>query len=65
MSAGNKIDMAEVVVVAYGTQRRESMTGSVATIGEKQLENRVISNITQVLAGSVPGGNATSAVVSR
>jgi TonB-linked SusC/RagA family outer membrane protein len=52
--------MNEVVVVAYGTQRRESMTGSVATIGEKQLEKRAVTNISQVLAGTVPGVSATA-----
>src|SRR5688572_12980887 len=32
--------MDEVVVVAYGTQKKESLTGSVATVGAKQLETR-------------------------
>jgi TonB-linked SusC/RagA family outer membrane protein len=53
-------DLGEVVVVAYGTQRRESMTGSVSTIGAKQLENRLVTNISQVLAGTVPGVSATA-----
>jgi TonB-linked SusC/RagA family outer membrane protein len=48
-------DMNEVVVVAYGTQKRESITGSIATIGAKQLENRLTTNITQALAGAAPG----------
>lgn len=52
--------MNEVVVVAYGKQRKESITGSVSTIGEKQLENRVTTNITQALAGAAPGIAATS-----
>jgi TonB-linked SusC/RagA family outer membrane protein len=52
--------MDEVVVVAYGAQKRESITGSVSTIGSKQLENRVTTNITQALAGAAPGIAATS-----
>lgn len=48
-------DMNEVVVVAYGTQKRESITGSISTIGAKQLENRLTTNITQALAGAAPG----------
>lgn len=53
-------DMNEVVVVAYGTQKKESITGSVATIGAKQLETRLTTNITQALAGAAPGISATS-----
>ncbi|HEY0678100.1 MAG TPA: TonB-dependent receptor plug domain-containing protein, partial [Chitinophagaceae bacterium] len=53
-------DMNEVVVVAYGVQKKESITGSIATIGAKQLENRLTTNITQALAGAAPGISATS-----
>ena len=52
--------MSEVVVVAYGNQRKESITGSVAVIGAKQLESRITTNITQALAGAAPGIAATS-----
>lgn len=52
--------MNEVVVVAYGTQKRESITGSVSTIGAEQLEKRLTTNITQALAGAAPGISATS-----
>lgn len=53
-------DMDEVVVVAYGTQKKESITGSIATIGAKQLENRLTTNVSQALAGAAPGISATS-----
>lgn len=53
-------DMSEVVVVAYGTQKRESITGAISTIGTKQLENRLTTNITQALAGAAPGISTTS-----
>lgn len=52
--------MEEVVVVAYGTQKRESITGSVAKIGAEQLETRLTTNITQALAGAAPGISTTS-----
>lgn len=52
--------MSEVVVVAYGTQKRESITGSVSKIGAKQLESRLTTNISQALAGAAPGISATS-----
>lgn len=50
----------EIVVVAYGTQKRESITGSVAKIGAAQLETRLTTNISQALAGAAPGIGATS-----
>lgn len=53
-------DMDEVVVVAYGTQKKESITGSIATIGSKQLESRLTTNVSQALAGAAPGISATS-----
>ncbi len=52
--------LEEVVVVAYGTQKRESITGSVSKIGAEQLEPRLTTNISQALAGAAPGIAATS-----
>jgi len=52
--------MNEVVVTAYGTQKRESITGSVSKIGSEQLEKRLTTNISQALAGAAPGIAATS-----
>lgn len=47
--------MDEVVVVAYGTARREALTGSVGTVRAEQIERRPIINITRALEGNVPG----------
>ncbi|TWI85270.1 TonB-linked SusC/RagA family outer membrane protein [Lacibacter cauensis] len=52
--------LEEVVVVAYGTQKKESITGSVSKIGAEQLESRLTTNISQALAGAAPGIAATS-----
>jgi TonB-linked SusC/RagA family outer membrane protein len=52
--------LSEVVVVAYGNQKRESITGSVAVIGSEQLQTRLATNISQALAGAAPGISATS-----
>lgn len=49
----NQLD--EVVVVAYGTQSKSSIAGSVSTIGSKELGNVVASNVTQGLVGKVGG----------
>jgi TonB-dependent SusC/RagA subfamily outer membrane receptor len=51
----NQQSMDEVVVVAYGTVKREALTGSVGTIKAADIENRPIANITRALEGNVPG----------
>ncbi|MEN5235515.1 TonB-dependent receptor [Sphingobacterium faecium] len=52
-NSDNALD--EVVVVAYGTAKKTEITGSVATIGSKDLEKRTVTNVTSALAGSAPG----------
>ncbi|RZK81986.1 MAG: TonB-dependent receptor [Pedobacter sp.] len=47
----------EVLVVGYGTQKRENATGAVDQITSKSLENRPISNLTQGLQGLLPNLN--------
>jgi TonB-dependent starch-binding outer membrane protein SusC len=45
----------EVVVIGYGTQRKESVTGSVATMGGDDLKSIPSANITQALQGRISG----------
>ncbi|MCD7926575.1 MAG: TonB-dependent receptor [Bacteroides sp.] len=45
----------EVVVVGYGTQKKVNLTGSVATISAEKLANRTSANVTNMLAGQMPG----------
>ena len=45
----------EVVVIGYGTQRREAVTGSVANIGGEKLNQVAASNAAQALQGRVAG----------
>jgi TonB-linked SusC/RagA family outer membrane protein len=64
-------DMNQVVVVGFGTQKKLNLTGSVAQVDGKDLENRPVANIGQVLQGMVanlnintggdPGGPGTNA----
>ncbi len=49
----------EVVVVGYGTQRREAVTGSVASIGGDVLREVQSANFTQALQGRLPGVELT------
>jgi len=50
----------EVIVVAYGTAKKSSFTGSAAVVDSKNLEKRMISNVTKALDGQVPGVLTTS-----
>lgn len=43
------------VVVAYGTQTRATITGALSTIDSKQLVKAPVADITNVLAGQMPG----------
>ncbi len=45
----------EVVVIGYGTQRREAVTGSVANINGEKLNQIAASNVAQALQGRVAG----------
>jgi len=45
----------EVIVVAYGTQKRSSVVGSVAQIKGDELRKTPAMNITNTLAGRLPG----------
>ncbi|MBR5067969.1 MAG: TonB-dependent receptor [Bacteroidales bacterium] len=47
----------EVVVVGYGVQRKSDLTGAVAKVDGKTLEERPMANIVQALQGAVPGLN--------
>ena len=48
-------NLNEVVVIGYGTQRREAVTGSVANIGGEKLNQIAASNAAQALQGRVAG----------
>jgi TonB-linked SusC/RagA family outer membrane protein len=52
-SASSNLD--EVVVVAYGTQKKSSLTGAIATISPKQLKERPVTSVQNALQGVTPG----------
>ena len=51
----------EVIVVAYGTQKKSSFTGSADNIDGEKLELRPISNVAKGLEGNASGVQVTSA----
>lgn len=48
-------NLDEVVVVAYGTATKESLTGSVSVVGAKEIEDRPVTSVTAALEGNAPG----------
>ncbi|MCK0158252.1 TonB-dependent receptor [Cellulophaga sp. F20128] len=49
----------EVVIVGYGTQKKENLTGSISTVKLEDDLNRPIANATQALAGKAAGVTVT------
>lgn len=47
--------LSEVVVIGYGTQQKKDMTGAIASINAKQLQDLPTAGLDQKLAGQVPG----------
>ena len=45
----------EVVVIGYGTQKKMNLTGSVATISADNIATIPVSNISNAMAGRMPG----------
>ena len=56
----NVIALDEAVAIGYGTQKKVNLTGAVATVSSKNLENRVSHSVTNMLQGSVAGLNITT-----
>ena len=51
----------DVIVVAFGTAKREAFTGSAASVGAEALAKRTSTNVVNSLAGQLPGLQIRSA----
>jgi len=47
--------LEEIVVVGYGSQKKESVTAAIASVGTKELVQSPTANISNQLAGRLPG----------
>ena len=45
----------DVIVVAYGTQKKDAITGSATAISSEKIEKRVVPNLSQALEGMAAG----------
>ena len=52
--------LEDVLVVAYGTAKKESFTGSAQVIKSDQIEKRTVANVTKALDGLAAGIQTTS-----
>ncbi len=58
----DNISLEEIVVVGYGTQKKENLTGAVSTVDvKKTLEAKPIPDVSRNLKGVVPGMTITHA----
>jgi TonB-dependent starch-binding outer membrane protein SusC len=51
--------LGEVVVVGYGTQKKKDLTGSIATVTEKNFQKGNITTAEQLVAGKIAGVSIT------
>ena len=56
----NTQTLDEVVVVAFGTQKKVNVTGAVSMVKAEAIENRPITNVTTGLQGLLPGVSIVS-----
>src|SRR5690606_7301736 len=53
--------LSDVVVVGYGTQKRVTVTGAVAQVKGSELAKTPVMNLSNTLAGRLPGITAVNA----
>ena len=52
--------LEEVIVVGYGTTKKENLTGAVSVVTSESISKRSSSNLGQILQGTVPGMTVTT-----
>lgn len=53
-------NMNEVIIVGYGTQRRSSLTGAIASVNNKTITELPVASVEQALQGRVAGLSVTN-----
>jgi TonB-linked SusC/RagA family outer membrane protein len=60
LSSNNAKQLEDMVVVGYGTQKKVNLTGSVAAVTSKDLDDRPVTNLTNALQGTMTGVTITT-----
>lgn len=53
--------LSEVVVIGYGSQKKETLTGAISVVGSKELVQSPTANISNALVGRLPGVSSVQA----
>lgn len=64
MSAGTETIEEAVVQVAYGAAKKSSLTGAVASVDAEKIENRITTDVTTALEGTVAGIQVNSSTAA-
>lgn len=56
----NATQLTDVVVVGYGVQKKSDVTGSIASVSEKDFNKGVVANPGQLIQGKLAGVNVSS-----
>ena len=51
--------LSDAVVVGYGVQKKENLTGAVAAVSAEDMKDRPVASVGQALQGMVPNLNIT------
>ena len=51
------VDLDELVVVGYGTQKKADVTGAMTSVSKQRIEDMVATDLVQIIQASVPGLN--------
>ena len=54
------VGLEDLVVVGYGTRKKSDVTGSLAHVGEKELNTKPVSNAFEAMQGKIAGVDITS-----
>jgi TonB-dependent starch-binding outer membrane protein SusC len=54
------VNLSEIVVIGYGTQKRSSVTGAVASVTSKEISALPVSGVESALQGRIPGVSITN-----
>lgn len=54
------VAIEEVVIVGFGSQKKENLTGAVGVVGEEVFSSRPVATAAQALQGAIPGLNISS-----
>lgn len=56
----DELNLNEIVVVGYGVQRKSDVTGALIRVGEKEMNERPVSNALEAMQGKAAGVDITS-----